>query len=255
LSDSERRRNKSDEKRNDSLSIIYKSLYRSIPDRIKPFKINKVEIINGMFIITNKIKNIQLFSIKSFNAGIKDFSIKSLEKADSLTLMFSEDISINTGKISFSDSKKKYNGSIKSINFSSADSILILNSFTLTPILFDSEFFNGDKYRQDRWKVSIPEIKCEGIDLSKYIWHNIIEIQTIRLNAQFIDILTNMRLNIRPDFNPKMPNEIISEMSQDLNIRKTDLNIDSIVVREYWPYSPQPSRLPFTNIRGTLLNI
>jgi hypothetical protein len=255
LNESEDNRNKSGKKRNDSLSIIYKSLHRSIPDRIKPFKINKVDIVGGRFIITNKIKNIELFSVKSFNARIKDFSIKSLEKADSLTLMFCEDININTGKISFSDTKKKYNGSIKSINFSSADSILNLDSFLLIPFLPDSEFFNGDKYRQDRWKVSIHEIKCEGIDLSKYIWHNIIEIQNIRLNAQFIDILTNMRLNIPPDFNPKMPNEIMSEMSQDLNIRKADLNIDSIVVREYRPYSHHPSRLPFTKVKGTLMNI
>ncbi len=255
LIDSEGGRNKSDEKRNDSLNIIYKSLYRSIPDRIKPLKINKVEIVDAGFIKTGKGKNIKHFSIKSINAGIKDLSIKSLEKTDSLTLMFCEDINISTGKISFSDSKKKYDGSIKSINFSSADSILILNSFSLTPILPDSEFFNGDKYRQDRWKIYIYQLKCDGIDLSKYIWDNSIEIQNIRLDAQFLDILTNMRLNIPQDFAPKMPNEIISEMPLDLNIRKVILNIDSIVVRESWPYSPQPSRLPFTNIRGTLLNI
>ncbi|HSR16448.1 MAG TPA: hypothetical protein VLM39_00025, partial [Ignavibacteriaceae bacterium] len=180
LSDSEGGRNKSTEKRNDSLSIIYKSLYRSIPDRIKPFKINKVEIVSGMFTITNKIKNIQLFSVKSFNAGIKDLSIKSLEKTDSLTLMFCEDFNISTGSILFSDAKKKYNGLIESINFSSADSILILNSFSLTPILSDSEFFNGDKYRTDRWKVFISKLKCDGIDLSKYIWDNSIVVQNTR---------------------------------------------------------------------------
>ncbi|MGE5811139.1 MAG: hypothetical protein ACM339_06525 [Ignavibacteria bacterium] len=255
LNESEGTRNKSGKKRNDSLSIIYKSLYRSIPDRIKPFKINKVEIIDAGFIKTGKEKNIKPFSIKSFNAGIKDLSIKSLEKTDSLTLMFCEDINISSGKISFSDSKEKYNGSIKSINFSSADSILILNSFSFIPILPDSEFFNGDKYRQDRWKVYISQLKCDGIDLSKFIWDNFIEVQNIRLDAQFLDILTNMRLNISPDFDPKMPNEIISEMSLDLNIRKVTLNIDSIVVRESWPYSRQPSRLPFTKVRGTLQNI
>jgi hypothetical protein len=96
-----RQRNKSVEKRNDSLSIIYKSLYRSIPDRIKPFKINKVEIVDAGFIKTGKGKNIKLFSIKSFNAGIKDLSVKSLEKTDSLTLMFWK-ILVLYCKISFS---------------------------------------------------------------------------------------------------------------------------------------------------------
>jgi len=246
------KKNSPDENNNDSLSFIYKSIYKLIPNRIKPFKINTVEIINGVFKKTDEDKNI-LVSVGSLNTAIKDFSIKSLEQSDSLTLMFCEEIGFNIDDVELV--YPKYEGSVKSLNFSSADSILTLKTFSFQPLLPDTDFFDGDIYRDDRWKIKVAELKCEGIDLSKYIWHKTIDVENMTLNSYYIDILTNMRLNIPPDFDPEMPNEIISGIPFDLNIGNINLNIDSIVVREFWLHSKLSSRLPFTKVKGRLLNI
>jgi hypothetical protein len=237
---------------NDSISSIYKSIYKLFPDRIKPFKINRVEVLNGSFIKTGEHKK-TLISISSFSTAIKDFSIRSLERSDSLTLMFCEDLrlEINDAELMF----PKYKCLVKSINFSSLDSVLNLKALLFQPLLPDSVFFDGDKYRDDRWKIKVRELKCEGIDLSKYIWHKIIDVQNISLNFQYLDILTNMRLDIPPGFDPEMPNEIIDRIPIDLNIRDINLNADSIIVREFWPHSRIPSRLPFTKVKARLYNI
>jgi hypothetical protein len=240
------------ETNNDSLSGIYNSAYRMFPDRLKPFKINRVEIEDGAFKKSGKQKKI-IYSIGSADAVIKDFSVRSLEKSDSLKLMFSEEVSFNLNDINMSF--PKYKGEIYSLNFSSTDSILMVKSFSFQPLLPDSIFFKGDTYRNDRWKIKIDELKCEGADLPKYIWDKIIEIREVGLNSQYIDILTNMRLDIPPDFDPEMPNEIVQRLPFYLNIRNLSLNIDSIIIREFWPHSLEPSRLPFTNVKGNLYNI
>ncbi|HVO74477.1 MAG TPA: hypothetical protein VMT35_10680, partial [Ignavibacteriaceae bacterium] len=186
---------------------------------------------------------------------IADFSIQSLERNDSLKFMFCSEIHLNLGEINFFYPGKKYKLNIKSAKFSTEDSSLILNSFSFHSLLPDTEFFKGDKYRKDRWKVSVPELKCSGINLSNLIWYNAVDIKNIDLKTEYIDILTNKRLPIEPGFDPEMPNEIISKAPIGLNIRKINLNIDSLIIREFWPYSKAPSRLPFTKIKGQLFNL
>jgi len=172
-----------------------------------------------------------------------------------LHLMFCESLILKANDINFFFPEVKSIAKIKSLNISSRDSLFELDSFSFQPTEEDIDFFKGNKYRNDRWEIYIKELKCSSFNLSKYIWEKIIQIENISIDAGYLDILTNMRLQLPPNFNPKMPQEIINEINFDPNLRHIDLNIDSIVTRELYPYYDQPSRLPFKNIKGEIFNL
>jgi hypothetical protein len=233
----------------DSNSPWGKQLSKLLPER---FKFSKIVVDSGRFINQSKSgeENIN-DTINSFSFIISDFAPDKWSKE----LNLFEDFELKIKDFHRRWNKSGYDFKIKTINASGKRSSLVIDSISFIPFISDQEFFNRRSYRDDRWKISIPELNLEGIDFQKILAQNKISVKTITPRNFNIEIFTNKRLPFDPQADPKMPHELMSSLNFDLEVEKIEINNGLVTMQSLMPHVERRAELKFSNISGAISNI
>jgi hypothetical protein len=99
------------------------------------------------------------------------------------------------------------------------DSELVIDSIKYSPFSDDDKLFSKSKFRQTSYRIQIPQIQIHGMDCLAFLQSDNIIARKIDINEVSADILVNMdKPYDKSSSKPKMPNEILTTMKQEVKI-------------------------------------
>jgi hypothetical protein len=137
------------------------------------------------------------------------------------------------------DSLYKISSGILSYNFQ--DDIITINSFRLTPMFEEEEFFKRARYQTDRMEVFGQQFRFHDFRLEELLKNNLIHFGWIDSDSLYMEIARDKRYPLKGDYKP-MPQQMLALLGQKVLI-------DSVSVRNsYVKYSEydEKSLLPGT---------
>ncbi len=236
--------------------LFDKSFISSLPSRIKPLNLGRLEIHSGKFIRHSETEDeTTKDTIRNFNLYISGIKIDSTVSDSSLKYIIAEDFDFDAEGIKRLYEKGGNEIKLDSINISGDDSLLTIKNFAYEPFLNRQDYFARKKYRADRRKIRFRELSIKGIDFSRIVKKSIFAASTAKINDFFVEILTDKRKAISPSFNPKMPNEILRNLKFGININKMQFTRGEINVKALRENSDTAAVLPFSNVGAEIFNL
>jgi len=227
-----------------------KQILNLLPEELS--KISKLIVNSGKLIHQNKTDE------ESINDTIDNFSIiiSGINTEENRRhLIFADGLELKVKRFHRRWDESGYDFKINSLEASSKNSSLKLDSVSFKPFISDQEFFGRRRYRGDRWKINIPELNLEEVDFHKIFSQNIIAVNTILANRFNFENYINKRLPADPSSDPKMPHELISSLNFGLDIGKLELNKGFLILESLMPNVERRAQLKFTNINAVISNI
>ena len=150
------------------------------------------------------------------------------------------------------DPDSKYEMRLKGIHLCAADSCIVAKGFEYLPRNNDETFFASSKFRQTRFKISIPAIKISGVDYAGLIKGKNLHIHSAKLSDVSLDVLINKDVPFYPDsaINP-MPNELFNKMKNPFQIDNITIDNGHLIYNESYDTGKKIATLSFNNINIT----
>lgn len=219
--------------------------------KILPFNCGELTINSGRFIRINSDHQ-TIDSIKNFNIQIDKITIDSSKNKNSNLF---KNISVKLEGVYKLFTKDGYKLKISTLSLSSFNSSIKIDSINFKPFISEKEFFNRKKFRVDRYIIDIKNFNVNGINISKLINNRDVISDEIKIENFYLNILTPKDKPIKPDYSPKMPNDIFKSLKEKINIKKLLLSNGKLVIESAYKYSNEPAKLPFTNVEAEIKNI
>lgn len=118
-----------------------------------------------------------------------------------------------------------YSVSYDHLKFLNREKQLSLSNFSITPLLSQSEFNALNNYSFETYKIEIPNLKAEGIDLLNLIKGEGLYVRSVHLDGIKTDIFRNKSLPFNTKKNVKLPVAALREI-------KFPFRIDTVKIRE-----------------------
>lgn len=216
--------------------------------------VDEILIENGNYVHQNITAGVT-DSINNFFISLQDVVFDSTLNFDKIiSILTKAELKAQQAHYHFTDMlyELKFNDLIISSNGHEASA----NDISFQPYLNDFEFFAGKRFRSDRFKASVKNFNCTGIDFKKLQEDKILSVDNLSIKDFLFDALTNMRLpeNLY-SAPPEMPNEVVNSLPFFLNLRKAELLNGNIFVKELYPYDDNPAVLRFGNVNASASNI
>ncbi len=236
--------------------LFKKSFTSSLPSRINPLNINKLEIRSGKFFRTTKTDDeTTKDTISNFNLVVRGISIDSSVSDSSLKYIIADGFSFDAEKIS----QIFFTGGnilrIDSVFISGDDSLFTVRNFSYKPFLSRQDYFARKKYRADRRIIKITDLKIIGVDFSSLVQKSIFTASSGAINDFQVEILTDKRLPVSPDVAPEMPNEILQNLNFGININKFEFTRGELNVKALLDNSDTAAVLPFSNVYAEIYDL
>ncbi len=236
--------------------LFSKSFASGLPSRINPLNINKLEIRSGkLFRTSDTGDETTKDTISNFNLDISGIIIDSTRSDSSLKYIIANGFRFEAQNISRKYVKGGNILAVDSVLVSGDDSLFKVRNFSYKPFLSRSDYFARKKYRSDRRIITIADLKMKGVNFSDIVQKSIFTAGSGVINDFFVEILTDKRKAIAPDFAPKMPNEILQDLNFGLSINKFEFKQGEIDVKALLENSDTAAVLPFSNVYAEIYDL
>lgn len=143
----------------------------------------------------------------------------------------------------------EYTYSATSIRFAYRTRELSIGSFALGPSQKDDDYFAGQKFNNDRFRVKGSSVLLHEIDFKALLARTALHVQAIRVGTLELDILSNRRLRSDPKSGPqKMLNQVAQALPFRLEVDTLDVKGTSIHYGERWAHSAVPATLSWKGV-------
>ena len=195
----------------------------------KPIHFKNLNIQSGNFVIDQPNTNKgQLFNMGSVDIELKNINGKTKDGNFTYKL---NDIKLND-KGTFS-----------------------LSGISLTPVHSWEKYAQLKKYQDDYFNIDNVDITGKGLNVRRFIENKDLLISSLNANFEQVSIKRDKTYPLPPNHWPKMPQQALRELNQNLNIEQAHLNIGKFEYTELEPGAIQESYVFVTGASATLLNI
>jgi len=138
---------------------------------------------------------------------------------------------------------------LKMLHLSLLDSVLTAESIKYYSLLNDEQLFAKSKFRQTRFRFTIPKIKITKLDCFALLQGNIYKAGSIDLNDLVADILVNMD---KPyditSTKPQMPNEALNSIKEIIKINNLKITNGRLNYCERYVVKEKPGIITFNKV-------
>lgn len=187
-------------------------------------EIGKVVLSDFGINVINIEKEDTVFSARSLNLTIDGIS---LLKNDGDSVSFNlkvNDLDVKMENEQFLLPGGKYLLSFGEMHYKMQDSLLIFNDLKIIPRYSQSYMVSLSKFQYEIYNVGIDKAEIKSINLRSIIQSKKIYLSSVEIEKLQLNIFKDKRLPFDESKRPKLPQQMLKEMKQDMYI-------DSIVIR------------------------
>lgn len=212
--------------------------------------------ITGAKITTRNLKSKQR-SIEITGADVQLLGVKvdSAAEADPSRFLFSKEIGLRTGNVSWWSESKLYRFGVKDIAINSGNHSATIGSFVMDPQLSEEAFVNSLPTQDDRFDFSLKNISFEDIDLHKLLDEEIVAGSIIVSSSSF---KIYRDLNIKRDTKNRVgryPHQVLDEVPIPFYVKKVLIRNSFVEYKERNNITKNAGKVQFYDVNGTISNL
>ncbi len=239
----------------DSLRVVpTKEVYEQILGNLNLIQADTV-LISGAQITTSsqraKKTGVQFQDVSITLVNVK---VDSTSSMDTTRMLFAKEISITCGKLAWSADNKLYNYSANGIDVSSVSRHLHIKSFQIVPTMNEDVFVKSLPTQDDRFDISVSDIKMQNIDLPQLFEENFVA-DSLLISEPSIKIYRD--LSIPRDKKNRVgmfPHQLMQTISVNFRIEKVILTNGFIEYKERHHISRQAGHIQYYNVYAAISN-
>lgn len=228
------------------------------PRQQKPDSLQKEAAIDYISLEEILIKDLNLeyyinsterpdLSIKRINIALMNPVIDHKQFPQLNKVLTVDDIKMNLQGISFFDKKGFYDIKLENIIYDDENSSFTLNNLSISPLLSKKEFAKKSPFQIDRFDGDVKQIIINHIDIPLLLDKGVLAIEDISVENANFEIYRDKNYPFKTTNAPKMPQQAIRSIKQELEINSIDINNATIVYMETAEGVNKPGKIEFKN--------
>jgi len=191
----------------------------------------------------------------AFSCSVGIFSVSGI---DWIRIFRHEDIAsravnrsvADAGEIVLSLRKRQYELRCGHLRASLPDSEISVDALEFHPLVADDHLFSCSKYRQTRFRISIPHCKVSGADCRGLLQGKTYRADSVKVNDPLFDVLANMDTPCNRDVpRPLMPCEALSLTSKIIRVNSLNILNGRLKYAERYKIGLPPAEVTFDALR------
>ncbi len=208
-----------------------------------------------MNVLVDKYKPEKSDTVKKY--PIKKF-LTSLEKIAQIDSIIIENTHIQYGE-SLTEGEAATEGyaiDCKGLYASIRDSNAVVSNLTIDPLMDENQYFDASKYGRTRITLQLPTIKLSGLSFPDLLQGDkyrarLIQVEDAAAGIQVSKFKSKKHIKTKLP----MPNEILSEIKQTIQIDSVSVVNGHIEYSEYYAPRSKPALIVFNNMNAEVLGI
>ncbi len=236
-------------------NIPTREVYKQILGDLNQIQVDTVEI-SGAQISTSNIKTTKK-NIDISNVFIRLINVNIDEKTgtDSSQLLFARELYFTCGKLFWPSKDKLYNYSVDGITLNSATKEITVKQLRMDPILNEEAFVKNLPAQDDRFDISISDIRIRNTDFYKLFNENIVADSITAGNASFKIYRDQTKKRLVKNKLGTYPHQKLDNIPVSFKVKKLILSNTYIEYKEKSKITSMPGKLRFHNTYAVISNL
>ncbi len=223
--------------------------YPKISKELKEVSIKKIKLLNA------DLERMQQSStrLKNMNLSAGNFLLNEKTNQEE-RLLYCEQLEFEMGKVAGKTKNGFYTYSLERINADNSG-LISISGFELKPALPREQFFRKKGFQDDYWNIGLRKAEIKGFELKTYFDTNEFRASYLGLDFDTVTVFRDKRLMINPERKGKLPQQLLREMKQKINLDSLALSCPKLTYREWEIEALNESHVFFTQIKAKANNI
>ena len=220
---------------------------------INGFKINKINVNNLIFQITDVSTNKITFQNKPVSFNLTGFELEEY-KVDYFRLIpVNNKFEIDKINIDFPD--KKYNFSVDAVTVDFVKDIVNIKNLTYNPLIKRMDLSNAYKFNTAIFNVKVENVKLYNFNIAKLIANNGLFIDSISLFNLNLKIYKDKRKPFDLEKRPALPHLALKQMKTPMLIQKIKISNSNILFEQRLEKKDLLMTVSLDNVNAKISNI
>lgn len=171
--------------------------------------------------------------VTGIDIALDDIAVDSTSALDTTRVLFSRDIRLLLAPHTFAAPDSLHLFSFGTIEASTRDSLVRIDSFVVTPTVSEEEFSRRIAFRRDRMVSGITGIRLEGLDINTLLEGGAFRAGGLAIDSAFLDVYKNKQVAEDPNRpTPLLPHEALQAIGIPVYLDSIAIRTADIVYRE-----------------------
>ncbi|UII25162.1 hypothetical protein LVD15_17860 [Fulvivirga maritima] len=218
---------------------------------LKSISIKHLDLQHGDLLLKREKKD---FELDDFSIDV--FGIVLNENTDlSKDLLVFDNIRLATPNLTFYTKNKLNKLVLGNVKFASQDSSLTVTDMSFSPVYGREEFFHHKKYESDYIKADAKLVKLSGINLDKFLNHQIIDSRLLLIEGAEVDVFRDKNMPDPPRKEKVMYQMALMNYDKPFNIENIQLRNVDIAYNEHAEKALKPGTITFNDLNADFKNV
>jgi hypothetical protein len=138
----------------------------------------------------------------------------------------------------------------KRLSLSAGDSEMLVETLKLQPPGDDEQFFRGSKFRNNRLRLDVPQVRVTGLACVELLQGKNYHAHSVEIHSASLDILLNKdKPDSRDTTGLLMPNEILSSIKGNLKVDRLSITNGQLQYGERFAVGAKPAIVTFDSMQ------
>jgi len=233
-------------------STVDSSLYAALSNRFSALNLDYFAIENGNVAISKSSDTLR--SARQIDLTLHDIQVDSAS-AQSGRLFVTDSFSFNMQNFRMNKPGGLYNTAVGELDVSTSAQHVLVDSFQLIPRYPRFEFSERNGAEIDRLDITVPKIKMQRVDFSRFIDSARFYAQKIQIDSARMEDFRDKNPIFPRNNRPPIPHMAFKELDQKIKIDTVTINDSYIAYSEYWYEAPQAGTITFEQLDATMYNV
>ncbi|MBL3658853.1 DUF748 domain-containing protein [Fulvivirga sediminis] len=218
---------------------------------LKSISIKHLDLQHGDLLLKRENKD---FELDDFSIDV--YGIELDENTDlSDNLLVFNNIRLATPNLTFYTKNKLNKLILGNVKFSSRDSSLTVTDMYFSPVYGRDEFFKHKQYESDYIKADAKTVKLSGINLDKFLNHQIIDSRQLLIENAQVDVFRDKNMPDAPNKEKVMYQMALMQYDRPFNIENIQLRNIDITYNEHAEKAQKPGFITFNDLNADFKNV
>lgn len=222
---------------------------------INGFNLDKLSIRNFSFNFINISNSDTIFSTNKLDFTLRDIGlVKNESDSISFKLVF-QDLDLNLSDERFILPGGKYVLSFDNMNFNNRDGLLVFEEFKLKPRYKRSKMVSLSKFQYEIFDIEMEKVEVNSFFPVNFIRESKIFMSNVLINNMRIFIFKDKRYPFDEEKRPKLPQQLLKSLKQELFIDSLVISESELVYAERHPKMKKPMIVTLGGFHAKVRNI
>ncbi len=245
------------ENRNLTDTTGLRRLLREIPFYIKidTLSVNQANVIYQEKSFTKQATGLSYHIAEDINFVVPQIRIGKATEDSTFQQFYSGNILFTLGGYLYRDKNNVFNLSLRNIQSSLEDSVLLIEELRYLPLLSPEEFVAQNQHRSTHLQADLKSIQANAIDIDRLVFDQEFVVNSLFVNQPHLQLYTDLNKPPKPGIKPKTAEEILRSIPIYIDIDTFALNEASLYYNIAVPRLPGDTKLRLARHRVEHINL